>query len=319
MVRMNCALQERCLPETVRLCLAGLFLSCTEALLLRGISGFGIGCLELDNFLLESVAFRKNLLSSPPAQGPPLYFVHERDHGGRDAPCRPVLKFITLMRALIFPKSPVLMVVETLPLLCHISYLLAPMSLFSCISGVGSSGNTSDTRLGARYYLEPSTLCNGPFGLCYSVFRELKMDLRTQPPRRWSATVATMIWLPRLIDKVRAFQAGTLGTYAYPSALDRSFMRRFQLTPAFIEPLVREMVSDEAIGAAIRQRIRLTDEEIHRRCATFQEKYRLAFAVLDRDDGYIHGLGYPIPRFLQPPLWRWYQRWSAQKASANSI
>ena len=131
--------------------------------------------------------------------------------------------------------------------------------------------------------------------------------------------MATMIWLPRLIDKVRAFQVGTLGTYAYPSALDQSFMRRFQLTPAFIEPLVREMVSDEAIGDAIRQRIRLSDEDIHRRCATFQEKYRLAFVVLDRDDGYIHGLGYPIPRFLQPPLWRWYQRWSAQKASATSI
>ena len=37
------------------------------------------------------------------------------------------------------------------------------------------------------------------------------MDLGQHPPRRWSETLAGMIWLPRLIDKVRAFQAGTLG------------------------------------------------------------------------------------------------------------
>lgn len=145
------------------------------------------------------------------------------------------------------------------------------------------------------------------------------MDLGQRPPRQWSETLAGMIWLPRLIDKVRAFQAGTLGTYAYPSALDQSFMRRFQLTPAFIEPLVRETASDDAIGAVIRRHLRLTDEEVACRCAGFSQKYRLAFSILDRDDGYVRSVGYPIPRFLQAPLWRWYQRWSAQKASATSI
>ena len=131
--------------------------------------------------------------------------------------------------------------------------------------------------------------------------------------------MAGLIWLPRLIDKVRAFQAGTLGTYAYPSALDQSFMRHLRLTRARIEPLVRDMTSDEAIGAAIRQHIPLSDEEIRTRCAAFQEKYRWAFAVLDRDDGYVRGLGYPLPQCVQRPLWRWYQRLSAQKASATSI
>lgn len=145
------------------------------------------------------------------------------------------------------------------------------------------------------------------------------MDLGKRSPRRWSDTLAGMIWLPRLIDKVRAFQAGTLGTYAYPSALDRSFMRRFQLTPAYIESLVREIPSDDSIGAAVRKHLHLADEEIAQRCAVFREKYWIAFAVLDRDDGYVRGFGYPLPRFLQTPIWRWYQRWSAQKASATSI
>lgn len=145
------------------------------------------------------------------------------------------------------------------------------------------------------------------------------MDLREHPPRRWSDTTAGLIWLPRLIDKVRAFQAGTLGAYAYPSALDQSFMRHLRITPAQIESLVREMTSDEAIGAALRQHIPLTTEEIQARCAAFQAKYQWAFAVLDRDDGYTRGVGYPLPQCLQRPLWRWYQRWSAQKANATSI
>lgn len=128
-----------------------------------------------------------------------------------------------------------------------------------------------------------------------------------------------MIWLPRLIDKVRAFQAGTLGAYAYPSALDQSFMRHLRFTPAHIESLVCDMSSDAAIAEALRQRSPLSDEEIRARCTAFQEKYRWAFAVLDRDDGYVRGLGYPLPQFLQRPLWRWYQRWSAQKVNATSV
>ncbi|MCC2640250.1 MAG: hypothetical protein K0S45_663 [Nitrospira sp.] len=175
--------------------------------------------------------------------------------------------------------------------------------------------------------MEYSALCNGRAFLCYIALpasehpgtRGSLMDLRQHPPRRWSDNLAGMIWLPRLIDKVRAFQSGMLGMYAYPSALDQSFMRRFQLTPAFTEDLIREQDSDDAIGAAIRSRLQLSDEEIECRCRQFREKYRFAFTVLDRDDGYARGIGYPIPRFLQPPLWRWYQRWSAQKASATSV
>ena len=144
------------------------------------------------------------------------------------------------------------------------------------------------------------------------------MDLSRNPPRRWSDALGGMIWLPRLLDKFRAYQAGTLGAYAYPSALDQSFMRRFKLSPALFELLVREAGTDDAIAAAIRRHINLSDQDIAARCDEFRKKYRFAFAVLDRDDGYVSGIGYPIPRFLQRPLWRWYQRWSAQKASSDS-
>ena len=144
-------------------------------------------------------------------------------------------------------------------------------------------------------------------------------DLRVHPPRRWNESLAGFIWLPRLIDKVRAFQAGTLGTYAYPSALDRAFMRRFQLNPAFLEQAVREQATEVEIGATVLQQVQLPAEEIHGRCMEMERKYHLAFCILDRDDGYVPGLGYPVPRFLQPHIWRWYQRWAAQKASARKL
>lgn len=121
------------------------------------------------------------------------------------------------------------------------------------------------------------------------------VDLRVHPPRRWNESLAGFIWLPRLIDKVRAFQVGTLGTYAYPSALDRAFMRRFQLSPAFLEQVVREQSTDLEVGATVLQQVRLTAEEIHGRCLKMERKYHLAFCILDRDDGYVRGLGYPVP------------------------
>jgi uncharacterized protein DUF5069 len=144
-------------------------------------------------------------------------------------------------------------------------------------------------------------------------------DLRVHPPRRWNESLAGLIWLPRLIDKIRAFQAGTLGTYAYPSALDRAFMRRFQLNPAFLEQAVREQATDIEIGTTVLQRIQLTAEEIRGRCMEIERRYHLAFCILDCDDGYVPGLGYPVPRFLQPHVWRWYQRWAAQKASVHKL
>ena len=147
----------------------------------------------------------------------------------------------------------------------------------------------------------------------------LMMDLRAHPPRRSSDSLAGFIWLPRLLDKVRAFQAGTLGAYAYPSMLDRSYMRLFGFTPAFIEQAVREQQSDVVIATSIQTHIGLTDDEIFALSRRFHRTYRVALHMLDRDDGYASGIGYPLPRFLQTPVWRWYQRWAARKASADAV
>ena len=50
-------------------------------------------------------------------------------------------------------------------------------------------------------------------------------DLTKHPPRRWNDTFEGIAWLPRLIDKARAYDAGTLGTYLFgQSPADNSFL-----------------------------------------------------------------------------------------------
>lgn len=143
------------------------------------------------------------------------------------------------------------------------------------------------------------------------------MDLREHPPRRSRECLAGFIWLPRLIDKVRAFQAGTLG--AYPSLTDRLFMRKFRLTPALVEQTVRATLNDELIAEQLQQASGLSQNTIAASSDAFERKYRLVLAVLDCDDGYTRGIGYPIPRFLQPFLWNWYKAWAAKKALATDL
>ena len=145
------------------------------------------------------------------------------------------------------------------------------------------------------------------------------MDLREHPPRRNRERLAGFIWLPRLIDKVRTFQSSTLGAYAYPSHTDRAFIRKFRLTPALSEQTVRATPNDELIAEPLQQSSGLSQDTISARSDAFEKKYWLVFAVLDRDDGYARGIGYPIPRFLQPFIWNWYKEWVANKASATDL
>ncbi len=144
-------------------------------------------------------------------------------------------------------------------------------------------------------------------------------DLLNKAPRRWNETLAGYVWLPRLIDKVRAHQAGTLGTYAYPSMLDQVFLRRCRLSPAELEMAVRNAKADEDVGAYVRSHTGHTPEQIQTDNERFERQYRWPLTILDQDDGYTSGPGYPFPSFLQPVLWRAYQRWCGRKASATRL
>ena len=76
------------------------------------------------------------------------------------------------------------------------------------------------------------------------------MDLGQQPPRRWSETLAGHD-LVAAIDRQGARLPGRHpGHLCLSLRLGSILHASIPLTPAFIEPLIRETPSDDAIGAA---------------------------------------------------------------------
>jgi hypothetical protein len=128
-------------------------------------------------------------------------------------------------------------------------------------------------------------------------------DLQRGAPPRWSDAVDGIIWLPRLAAKVRAHDAGTLGSYLLgQSPIDDEFLRAAQLDYAGFIGVVRAMPDDasvlaaiDAISAGAVDRLRLWSLEMPVRRRTFMR-------VLDIDDGYdrpvwlnkLHALASPL-------------------------
>ncbi|MGB8266977.1 MAG: DUF5069 domain-containing protein [Candidatus Velthaea sp.] len=127
-------------------------------------------------------------------------------------------------------------------------------------------------------------------------------DLRTGPPRRWNVAVDGIVWLPRLIDKARAHQAGTLGSYLYgQSPIDDGLLARVGLSyPEFLR-LATAAPSDAAVLAALEARVPGATERLQRWSRHLIAKRGAVLAVLDWDDGYIGGkTGQALRPVLKP-------------------
>jgi hypothetical protein len=132
-------------------------------------------------------------------------------------------------------------------------------------------------------------------------------DLQNGPPPRWSDAVEGVVWLPRLAAKVRAYDAGTLGTYLLgQSPIDDEFLRAAQLRYRDFIAIVRAAGGDAEVLAAIdaaapgaRERLRLWSLEMPVRLRAFMR-------LLDFDDGYDRPAWLTIPHaaasLLVPPL-----------------
>jgi hypothetical protein len=112
-------------------------------------------------------------------------------------------------------------------------------------------------------------------------------DLQCGSPPRWSEAVGGIVWLPRLATKVRAHDAGTLGTYLLgQSPVDDEFLKAAQLSYADLIAMVRASADDAAVLAAIAamspgavDRLRLWSLEM-------PVRRRTMLRILDLDDGY---------------------------------
>jgi hypothetical protein len=112
-------------------------------------------------------------------------------------------------------------------------------------------------------------------------------DLRTNPPPRWNVAIEGIVWLPRFAAKVRAYDAGTLGTYLLgQSPVDDEFLQSARLGYRSFAEIVRESPDDHAVLAEIETRSPGATDRLRLWSIEMPVRRRLHMRVLDLDDGY---------------------------------
>lgn len=82
----------------------------------------------------------------------------------------------------------------------------------------------------------------------------MALDLTRDVPRSPFAEVGGYPWLGRLVDKVRAKHAGTLGEYTpFPCGGDRRFVETLGIAPDDLEAVIAGGASDDQVAAWVRE------------------------------------------------------------------
>lgn len=122
-------------------------------------------------------------------------------------------------------------------------------------------------------------------------------DLRARAPRRWNHDVNGVVWLPRLIDKTRAYDAGTLGLYLYgQSPVDGSLLAAAGIDYEALLQSVRSSPDDAAVLREIERRAPGATSRMQKWSASPPLSARAIFALVDADEGYGHG---PVARVVR--------------------
>jgi hypothetical protein len=115
-------------------------------------------------------------------------------------------------------------------------------------------------------------------------------------PPRWNAEVDGIRWLPRMIEKARMRERGTLGAYLIGhSPVDAALLKRLNITTAAFVDLVREQPDDTSVLTALRAR-RFDEAAVRRWSEAFPRRYALYITLWDLDEGYT------APKRWQRPL-----------------
>ncbi|MBM3270058.1 MAG: DUF5069 domain-containing protein [Candidatus Sericytochromatia bacterium] len=151
-------------------------------------------------------------------------------------------------------------------------------------------------------------------------------DLSREFPRSPFESIQGIPWLPRLIDKVRAKQAGTLGDYTpFPCGADKRFIATFHVDGGALEQVIFGGASDEEVAAwclanagrtpveAAAEYRRTQFEPIAPERREYLEEYKreilasrpdLDRSALTRADNFATAIcieeGYPIPEPAEP-------------------
>lgn len=88
------------------------------------------------------------------------------------------------------------------------------------------------------------------------------MDLTKQPPRSPYDELDGISFLPRAIDKMRAYIDGTHGLYNAKVGYSTQLFDVFGVTPDEFEQIVRANPTDEGVLQALKQRKSLSQEDV---------------------------------------------------------
>jgi hypothetical protein len=81
----------------------------------------------------------------------------------------------------------------------------------------------------------------------------MALDLTHDVPRSPFDQIDGIAWLPRVIDKARAYFAGTHGDYSpYPCPGDKGFLTYFRLDANALGEVIKGGASDDEIAAYVR-------------------------------------------------------------------
>lgn len=121
-------------------------------------------------------------------------------------------------------------------------------------------------------------------------------DLQRGSPPRWCDAIEGIVWLPRLAAKVRAHDAGTLGTYLLgQSPIDDEFLRAAKLRYADFIAIVRAASDDAAVLAAIGARSPGAFERLQLWSLEMPVRRRTMLRLIDLDDGYDRPVWLNVP------------------------
>jgi uncharacterized protein DUF5069 len=108
-----------------------------------------------------------------------------------------------------------------------------------------------------------------------------EMDLTREDPRPMDATLDGYVWLPRMIDKSRAFRAGTLGEYVHPCPIDRRTLRLLGIDVTTFGDIVARSATDAEVLDGLRAHGIASAEDARFDPVAFEEELQAGTASAD--------------------------------------
>ena len=107
-------------------------------------------------------------------------------------------------------------------------------------------------------------------------------------PRRWNVEIDKIRWLPRMIDKARMSEGGTLGSYLIGhSPVDKALLARLGITTEEFVRIVAANCDEVAILTTLKAQPAYDDVRVRRWSDRFERTYRVLIRLWDVDEGYV--------------------------------